>query len=93
MKTKILNIALAAILVICVVTGIGRFLPDIASKNAEIEKLSTAIREQKLKNNEQSSLNQELKDPESKDDVYEMIAEDNGFAKNNETVYKDVTGN
>ena len=93
MKTKLLNIALAVILIICVVTGIGKFLPDIASKNAEIDKLNSAITEQKLKNNEQASLNEELKDPDGKDDVYRIIAEDNGYAKNDETIYKDVTGN
>ncbi len=93
MKTKLLNIVLAVILVICVVTGIGKFLPDIASKNAEIDKLNSAITEQKLKNNEQASLNEELKDPDGKDDVYRIIAEDNGYAKNDETIYKDVTGN
>ena len=93
MKTKLLNIALAVILVICVVTGIGKFLPDIASKNAEIDKLNSAITEQKLKNNEQASLNEELKDPDGKDDVYRIIAEDNGYAKNDETIYKVVTGN
>ena len=93
MKTKLLNIALAVILVICVVTGIGKFLPDIASKNAEIDKLNSAITEQKLKNNEQASLTEELKDPDGKDDVYRIIAEDNGYAKNDETIYKDVTGN
>ena len=93
MKTKLLNIALAVILVICVVTGIGKFLPDISSKNAEIDKLNSAITEQKLKNNEQASLNEELKDPDGKDNVYRIIAEDNGYAKNDETIYKDVTGN
>ena len=93
MKTKFLNIALAVILVICVVTGIGKFLPDIASKNAEIDKLKSEITEQKLKNNEQASLYEELKDEEGKKDVYRIIAEDNGYAKNDETVYKDVIGN
>lgn len=88
MKSRILNIALSVILVICVI-GLVEKVADIAAKNSEIEDLKSQKREQELKNNEYSS----LLDEANLEDFYRMIAESQlGLATSDEIIYKDATG-
>ena len=88
MKNRILNIALSVVLVICVIGVVGKVV-DIAAKNSEIEDINSQIRDQKLKNNEYSS----VLDEDNLEDFYRMIAEDElGYASSDEIIYKDATG-
>lgn len=87
-KNKLLNIVLSVILVVCVVGVVGKVV-DISGKSSEIEDLNSQIRDQKLKNNEYSSILEE----ENIEDFYRIIAEDQlGFAASDEIIYKDITG-
>lgn len=75
-------------LVICVMGVVGKVV-DIAAKNSEIDDLNTQIRDQKLKNNEYSS----VLDEKNLEDFYRIIAEDElGLATSDEIIYKDANG-
>ena len=88
MRTKILNIARSVVLVIGVIGVVGKVV-DIISKNSEIDDLHSQLRDQKLENNEYSSILEE----ENIEDFYRIIAEDElGYAGSDEIIYKDSTG-
>ncbi len=63
---------------------------DIAEKDREIDLISGQIKEQRLRNSEM----QDLLSAENEDDFYRSIAEDNlGYGRNDEKIYKDISGN
>lgn len=63
---------------------------DIAEKEREIANISEQIKEQRLRNSEM----EDLLALENEDDFYQSIAEDNlGYGRNDEKIYKDISGN
>ncbi|MBO5036911.1 MAG: hypothetical protein J6B51_09770 [Clostridia bacterium] len=63
---------------------------DIAEKEREIAVISEQIKEQLLRNSEM----EDLLAIENEEDFYQSIAEDNlGYGRNDEKIYKDISGN
>lgn len=63
---------------------------DIAEKEREIAVVSEQIKEQLLRNSEM----EDLLAIENEEDFYQSIAEDNlGYGRNDEKIYKDISGN
>jgi len=63
---------------------------DIAEKEREISVISEQIKEQLLRNSEM----EDLLAIENEEDFYQSIAEDNlGYGRNDEKIYKDISGN
>jgi cell division protein FtsL len=63
---------------------------DIAEKEREIAYISEQIKEQRLRNSEM----EDLLALENEEDFYQSIAEDNlGYGRNDEKIYKDISGN
>ena len=63
---------------------------DIADKEQEIALISEMIKEQRLRNSEM----EDLLAIENEEDFYRSIAEDNlGYGRNDEKIYKDISGN
>ena len=63
---------------------------NIAEKEREIAVISEQIKEQLLRNSEM----EDLLAIENEEDFYQSIAEDNlGYGRNDEKIYKDISGN
>lgn len=63
---------------------------DVADKEREIALVTERIKEQRLRNSEM----EDLLATENEDDFYRSIAEDNlGYGRNDEKIYKDISGN
>ncbi|PWM43876.1 MAG: hypothetical protein DBX47_06660 [Clostridiales bacterium] len=88
-KTKLFIRIFLLLVLVATVAGFVMMRADIATENKKIAEIKHSISEQKLRNEELSS----VLEPENTDDFYKDIAEsdlDYGYA--NEKIYVDISG-